>query len=167
MYKWLHYKYKLSKAVDFVMRLILINIKKINKIKKLIFIKCKVLSSGVLKSHCFISVSHSNRLNSYTLFNFLPYSWSLSKRTYFSWNPYPLIMVFFSFIFSLFVPIFINWAFSPSLIIFPFCFSDPGNQLCDGAELGFTGSFWWRRQHRHHARQLLWYCCVSICLSEY
>lgn len=45
---------------------------------------------------------------------------------------------------------------------FLFTVSDPGNQLCHGAELGLAGGFWRRRQHWHHAWQLLRYCRVHV-----
>lgn len=35
--------------------------------------------------------------------------------------------------------------------------SDPSDQLCHGAKLGLSWGLWWRRQHRHHARELLRY----------
>lgn len=44
----------------------------------------------------------------------------------------------------------------------PSAVSDPGNQLCHGAELGLAGGFRWRRQHRHHAWQLFRYSQMRV-----
>lgn len=69
--------------------------------------------------------------------------------------------VAFSYCFSNFAVI--GFLFPPySICLFPV--SDPGNQFCHRAELGLTGGVRWRRQHRHHAWQLLRYCgiCVSM-----